>query len=48
VEGEVDARVVLEGLEHRQVGALVGLGNHPAEVADGLVIVERQRYRDAT
>ena len=46
VEGELDARVALERLEHRQIGALVGLGDDPAEVADRLVVVERQCQSD--
>ena len=48
VEGELDRRVALEGLEHRQVGPLEGLGDDPAEVAHGLMVVERQGERDAT
>jgi hypothetical protein len=46
VEGDPDARVTLEGLDHGQVGALVRLRDHPAEVADRLVVVERQGQRD--
>jgi hypothetical protein len=48
VEGKLDAGVPFEGLEHRQVGLVEGLGNHPAEVAHGLVVVDRQCQRDAT
>ena len=40
--------MALERLEHRQVGPVVGLGDDPAEVADRLVVVERQGERDAT
>jgi hypothetical protein len=46
VEGEADAGMTLEGVEHRTVGVLEGLGDHPAEVADGLVVVEGQGQRD--
>ena len=48
VESELNAGMPFEGLEHRQVGLFVGLGNDPAEVADGLVVVDRQRYRNAS
>ena len=48
VEGEADARVALEGLDHRQVGVAVGLLDDPAEVADRLVVVEGQGEGDAT
>jgi hypothetical protein len=43
VEGEADAGMALEGLEHRQVGVVVRLGDHPAEIPDGLVVMKRQR-----
>ncbi len=46
VQRQPDAGVALERLEHRQVGLAVDLREHPAEVADGLVIVDRQRQRD--
>ena len=46
VEGEADAGMALEGLEHRQVGPVVRLGDDPAEVADRLVVVEGQGERD--
>jgi hypothetical protein len=46
VEGDADPGMTLEGADHREVGPVVGLGDHPAEVADGLVIVEGQRQRD--
>ena len=47
VEREADARVALQRLEHRQVGAVVDLGEHPAEVAHRLVVVDREGQRDA-
>src|SRR5439155_1374571 len=34
VEGDVHAGMAVEGVEHRQVGPLVGLGDDPAEVAE--------------
>src|SRR6185369_16668877 len=46
VEGKADPGMALEGADHREVGAVVGLGDDPAEVADRLVVVERQRQRD--
>ena len=46
MEGDPDAGVALEGLDHRQVGVLVRLGDDPAEVADRLVVVEGQGQRD--
>ena len=42
----MDAGVALERLEHRQIGPVVGYGDDPAEVADGLVVVECQGERD--
>ena len=45
---EPDRRVALEGLQHRQVGAIEGLGNDPPEVADRLVVVERQGEGNST
>jgi hypothetical protein len=48
MEGDANAWMTLEGIEHRQVGLLVGLGDDPAEVADGLVVVKREGERDAT
>ena len=47
VQREPDARVALEGRDHRQVGLLVHLGEHPAEVADRLVVVDGEGERDA-
>jgi hypothetical protein len=47
VEGEVDAGVTLQRIEHRQVGVVVGVGDDPAEVADGLVVMKRQGERDS-
>ena len=47
VQREADARVTLESLEQRQVGAVVDLGEHPSEVAHGLVIVDRQGEGDS-
>jgi hypothetical protein len=46
VEGDADAWVALEGVDHREVGAVVGLGDYPPEIADGLMVVEGQRQRD--
>ena len=46
VQREVDARMSLEGLDHRQVRLVVDLGEDPAEVADGLMVVDRERQRD--
>ena len=46
VEGQPDARVALEGLEHRQVGLVVDVGEDPAEVADRLVVVDGEGERD--
>ncbi len=37
----------LERLDHRLVGVVVDLGEDPAEVADRLVVVDRERERDA-
>ena len=47
VQRQPDARVALERLDHRQVGLLVDLGEHPAEVADRLVVVDGEGERDA-
>ena len=47
VESDANAGVALEGLDHRQVGAVVGLGDDPAEVADRLMVVERESQADA-
>ena len=47
MERQADARMALEGLEHRQVGLAVDVGKHPAEVADRLVVMDRQGERDA-
>ena len=44
---DADARVPLERLEHRQVRRVVDLGEHPAEVADRLVVVEDEGEGDA-
>ncbi len=46
MERDANARMALEGVDHRQVGALEGLGDDPAEVANGLMVVEGQRQRD--
>ena len=46
VERQPDTRVALERLEHRAVRALVDLREHPAEVANRLVIVDREGQRD--
>ena len=48
VEGEMDRRVALDRFEHRLVGTFEVLGDDPAEVAHGLMVVERQGERDAT
>ena len=47
VEREPDARVALQRLEHGEVGAVVDLGEDPAEVAHRLVVVDRQGQGDA-
>ena len=39
--------MALERLDHRLVGLLEDLGEDPAEVADRLVVVDRERERDA-
>ena len=39
--------MTLQGLEQREVGAVVDLGEHPPEVAHGLVIVDRQGQGDS-
>jgi len=38
--------MALERIDHREIGVLEGLGDHPAEVADGLMVVKGQRQRD--
>ena len=48
VEREPDRGVALEGLEHRQVGPVERLGYDPTEVANGLVVVERQGEGNST
>ena len=47
VEPEPDPRMALEGLEHRLVGGPVDLLDHPAEVADRLVVVEDEGESEA-
>jgi hypothetical protein len=47
VEGEADAGVPLQRLEHRQIGLLVRLRDHPAEVAHRLVVVEGEGKANA-
>ncbi len=46
VEAASDRRVTQEQVDHRPVGLLVHVLEHPAEVADRLVVVERQGERD--
>ena len=46
MERHADTRVALERLEHRQVRLLVDLGEDPAEVADGLVVMDGEGERD--
>jgi hypothetical protein len=43
VEAEPDARVPLEGVEHRRVGVLINVFDDPAEVADRLVVMDYER-----
>jgi hypothetical protein len=47
MQRDADARMLLERIDERQVGELEHLGEHPAEVADRLVIVDRKGERDA-
>ena len=47
VEGEANAGVLLEKVEHRQVGIAVGLLDDPVEVADGLVVMENKHEADS-
>ena len=47
VEREPDVGMALERGDHRLVGEVVDLGHHPSEVADRLVVVDRERQRDA-
>ena len=47
VHAETDPRMALEGVEHRRVGVLVDVGDDPAEVADGLMVVDYESERDA-
>ncbi len=46
VQGEADRRVPFDRLEHRPIGLLVDLADHPAEVADRLVVVDREGEGD--
>ena len=46
VERDPDAGMALQRLDHRLVGLVVDLVEHPAEVADRLVVVDRQGERD--
>ena len=46
VEREPHAGMALERVDHRLVGLLEDLREDPAEVADRLVVVERERQRD--
>ena len=46
VQPDADLGMPLERLDHRLVGLLEDLLEDPAEVADRLVVVERQRERD--
>ena len=40
--------MALQRLDHRQVGLLVDFVEDPAEVADGLMVVQGERERDPT
>src|SRR5438132_6347896 len=44
---EADGGVTLESADHGLISALVDLTDHPAEIADRLVVVEDERERDA-
>jgi hypothetical protein len=46
VERQADGRMALEGLDHRQVGLVEDLRQDPPEVADRLMVVDRQGERD--
>ena len=46
VERQADGRMTLEGLDHRQVRLVVDLRQDPPEVADRLMVVDRQGERD--
>ena len=47
VQPDANLRVALQRLDHRAVGLLEHISKDPAEVADRLVVVERQRKRDS-
>src|SRR6187431_937589 len=40
--------MLLERIDEGQVGSIEDLGEDPPEIADGLVVVDRKRERDAT
>jgi len=47
VQGDPDAGMPLQGVDHRPIGLVVDVREDPPEVADGLVVVEREGERDA-
>ena len=47
VERDSHARGPLERVDQRRIGEVEDLGEHPAEVADWLVVMDRKRERDA-
>ncbi len=46
VKAKANPRMPLQGVEHRRVGVLVDVLDHPAEVADRLVVVDDERERN--
>ena len=46
VEREAHAGMAFDRLDHRAVRPVADLGEHPAEVADRLMVVDRQGQRD--
>ena len=46
VQGQPDVRVALQRFHHRPIRLVENLGEDPAEVADGLMVVDREGERD--